>query len=252
LTFDSLLDHTHKVHSDNNSQSNMETDRYFNLQLTIQKLEEELSLYRNGTTGSELLDLIKEKDSELAVVKADLTKTIQELSTVKTNFGTLIKTSRKTLADNESLKTQHNLIQKEHTSMTNKYTEASTALIAMTEKLSSTESALQDTSEKLTIATQRNDEDCEMISKLQEQGIGYVKKLNCQYSKIKDDEKQLKMLEVYSDYASSSVYYFIISVFILLVNRLLINNRFSIMLRINSNAWKLILGKIKKKLLNYN
>jgi chromosome segregation ATPase len=42
----------------------MENDKMFNLQLTIQKLEEELNLYRNGTTGSELLAIIAEKDKE--------------------------------------------------------------------------------------------------------------------------------------------------------------------------------------------
>jgi hypothetical protein len=35
-----------------------------------------------------------------------------------------------------------------------------------------------------------------MIIKLQEQGVGYVKKLNAQYSQIKEDEKKLKIMEV--------------------------------------------------------
>ena len=43
----------------------MENDKVFNLQLIIQKLEEELHLYRNGTTGSELLGIINEKDKEI-------------------------------------------------------------------------------------------------------------------------------------------------------------------------------------------
>ena len=33
-------------------------NQVFNLQLTIQKLEEELILYRNGTTTQELMDFI--------------------------------------------------------------------------------------------------------------------------------------------------------------------------------------------------
>jgi len=32
--------------------------QFFNLQLTVQKLEEELVLYRNGTTSQELMDYI--------------------------------------------------------------------------------------------------------------------------------------------------------------------------------------------------
>ena len=40
---------------------NMEPDQesqFFNLQLTVQKLEEELLLYRNGTTTQELMEFI--------------------------------------------------------------------------------------------------------------------------------------------------------------------------------------------------
>jgi len=40
-------------------------DRVFNLQLTIQRLEEELTLFRNGTTTEDMLNIIKEKDSEI-------------------------------------------------------------------------------------------------------------------------------------------------------------------------------------------
>ena len=39
----------------------MEPDQesqFFNLQLTVQKLEEELLLYRNGTTTQELMEFI--------------------------------------------------------------------------------------------------------------------------------------------------------------------------------------------------
>ena len=47
-------------------------DKYFNLQLTVQRLEEELSLYRNGTTSEQLFDLIKEKDAEIVDLKSKL------------------------------------------------------------------------------------------------------------------------------------------------------------------------------------
>ena len=48
---------------------NQENEKLFNLQLIIQKLEEELSLYRKGTSGSQLLELIAEKDNELTSLK---------------------------------------------------------------------------------------------------------------------------------------------------------------------------------------
>lgn len=43
----------------------MESEKIFNLQLLVQKQEEELVLYRNGVNIGELLDLIKEKDMEI-------------------------------------------------------------------------------------------------------------------------------------------------------------------------------------------
>lgn len=49
---------------ENNSQ-----EKIFNLQLTIQKLEEELQLYRNGTSVTELLELIHEKDVEIETLQ---------------------------------------------------------------------------------------------------------------------------------------------------------------------------------------
>lgn len=52
------------------------SDKVFNLQLTVQRLEEELGLYRNGTTASELLSVIAEKDREVdALTKLVLDKT---------------------------------------------------------------------------------------------------------------------------------------------------------------------------------
>lgn len=177
----------------------MDTDRYFNLQLTIQKLEEELSLYRNGTTGQELLDLIKEKDSELGSTKAELNKKSEELATLMNNFSTLIKSSRKTLADNEAMKAQLQDLSAAHSRLTSQHDETSAALAAATQTMRNTQEALETTSKQLSAATQQNDTDAAMIAKLQEQGIGYVKKLNSQYSQIKDDEKKIKILEVEFD-----------------------------------------------------
>jgi chromosome segregation ATPase len=50
----------------------MDKEKMFNLQLTIQKLEEELSLYRNGTTAEEMFELIKEKEVEIDALKQKL------------------------------------------------------------------------------------------------------------------------------------------------------------------------------------
>lgn len=44
----------------------------FNLQLTIQRLEEELSLYRNGTTAEDMFEVIKEKEADIATLATKL------------------------------------------------------------------------------------------------------------------------------------------------------------------------------------
>ena len=50
----------------------MDQERVFNLQLTVQRLEEELSLYRNGTTAEELFELMKEQEAEISDLKGNL------------------------------------------------------------------------------------------------------------------------------------------------------------------------------------
>ena len=57
----------------------MEQDKIFNLQLVIQKLEEELKLYRNGTTSTEFIEIIGEKDSENKLLKESLDDSNEKL-----------------------------------------------------------------------------------------------------------------------------------------------------------------------------
>lgn len=52
----------------------MEHDKIFNLQLIIQRLEEELILYRNGTTTDDLFNIINEKDNEIKDIKEKFTE----------------------------------------------------------------------------------------------------------------------------------------------------------------------------------
>ena len=51
----------------------------FNLQLAVQHLEAELSLYRNGTSGSDLLVIIAERDAEIDALKTNLSETTEKL-----------------------------------------------------------------------------------------------------------------------------------------------------------------------------
>ena len=82
----------------------MDQERVFNLQLTIQRLEEELSLYRNGTTSEQLFELMKEKETEITELKeliidkdSKLRKLAKSSTEVITKFEDLQISNRNTL-----------------------------------------------------------------------------------------------------------------------------------------------------------
>ena len=56
-----------------------EQEKIFNLQLIVQKLEEELRLYRNGTTATEFAEIISEKESEIVLLNTTLEETNEKL-----------------------------------------------------------------------------------------------------------------------------------------------------------------------------
>lgn len=63
----------------------MEEDReqrIFNLQIQIQKMEEELTLYRNGASGQELFEVIGEKNTEINELKSSLAGKTDNLKTL--------------------------------------------------------------------------------------------------------------------------------------------------------------------------
>ena len=55
------------------------SDVVFNLRLMNQKLDEELRLYRNGTTPEDLLELIEEKDTEIMKLRKNLADSADKL-----------------------------------------------------------------------------------------------------------------------------------------------------------------------------
>jgi hypothetical protein len=68
-------------------------ERLFQLQLAFQKLEEEVKLYRNGTTAENLLELVNEKDREIAQLKASLEATTDKLRRIAKGSSELIAKS---------------------------------------------------------------------------------------------------------------------------------------------------------------
>lgn len=74
---------------------NSAEEKIFNLQLLVQKLEEELLLYRNGTSMSELLDVIHEKDIEIETWRAKHDEKEEKLKRIaKTSGDVLMKYER--------------------------------------------------------------------------------------------------------------------------------------------------------------
>jgi chromosome segregation ATPase len=93
--------------------SNLDHDRVFNLQLTVQRLEEELSLYRNGTTAQQLFDLVKEKEAEITDLKSSiadkdskLRKLAKSSTEIITKFEDLQMCHRSTLLELAELTTR--------------------------------------------------------------------------------------------------------------------------------------------------
>lgn len=68
----------------------MAEEKIFNLQLTISKLEEELQLYRNGTSAGELLDLIHEKDIEIESFRLKLEEKDDKLKKLAKTSGDVL------------------------------------------------------------------------------------------------------------------------------------------------------------------
>ena len=115
-------------------------DRVFNLQLTIQRLEEELTLYRNGTTAEQLFELMKEKEVEIAELKdiilekdSKLRKLAKSSTEFITKFEDLQMSNRNTLLELAELQMSKEEDLKNHIIITNeiskKYEELQSELV---------------------------------------------------------------------------------------------------------------------------
>lgn len=88
----------------------MEHDKVFNLQLTIQKLQEEVSIYRNGADGEEYFQLIAEKESEINALKSSN-------YSYNENLKKLAKKSAEVLARCDRLQSEYDTLQFEHSDL---------------------------------------------------------------------------------------------------------------------------------------
>ena len=87
------------------------SEQVFNLQLAFQKLEEEVKLYRNGTTAENLLELIEEKDREVSQLKTALSEATDKLRRIAKGSSELItKCERLQKEREEGLRSEKALI----------------------------------------------------------------------------------------------------------------------------------------------
>ena len=88
----------------------MEHDKVFNLQLTIQKLQEEVSLYRNGADSNEIFQLIAEKEIEIKSLNASA-------ASKNENLRKLAKKSAEVLARCDRVQSDYDTLQFEHSDL---------------------------------------------------------------------------------------------------------------------------------------
>ena len=79
-------------------------DIIFNLRLMNQKMEEELRLYRNGTTPDNLLDLIDEKDAEISRLRKVSADSADKLRRIAKGSKDVIAKCDQLQKENEELK----------------------------------------------------------------------------------------------------------------------------------------------------
>lgn len=85
----------------------MDNDRIFNLQITIQKLEEEVYLYRNGTNANELLELISEKNTEIDALNKSFKKKDQSLQVLVAKTSEVVLKFDRVQIDYDLLQIEH-------------------------------------------------------------------------------------------------------------------------------------------------
>lgn len=120
----------------------MEHDKVFNLQLTIQKLQEEVSLFRNGADGVELFQLIAEKECEIKALKSS---NLCNNETLKK----LAKKSAEVLARCDRVQSEYETLQFEHSDLIQERKRLAAQVEAL--KISSASSAALCQERKITI-----------------------------------------------------------------------------------------------------
>lgn len=164
----------------------MENDKLFNLQLTIQKLQEEVSLYRNGADGDEIFQLIAEKESEIKTLK-------ESIASRNENLRKLAKKSSEVLARCDRVQSEYETLQFEHSDLI----QEKKKLLGAIEEYRSSYSISTAKSEEKTVAIIRLEEELatreESIEKLQARCAALISQRN---DKVREWEHENKLFAV--------------------------------------------------------
>jgi chromosome segregation ATPase len=170
-------------------------DKQFNYQLTIQKLEEELSLYRNGTTGQELLECIREKDIELEKMRSIINEKNDNLRKIAKSSSSVLETCNTLQTENfnltqerDELLATRSQLNNQIESLTQDANTKSSTIEKMTLKLKSSTDEISALNTELTDLH-------ESVSKLQERCAILVRE-KTDKSKLLDKEKSDRRTEV--------------------------------------------------------
>ena len=137
----------------------MESDneeKLFSLQIQIQKLEEELTLYRNGASGQELFEVIGEKNTEISELKDTLSAKTENLkklakssSDVIAQYNTLQESFEKLKAEKETIQDLATVQEKEIETLRENYAAQVTKISKLEEESSFKQQKLVDMEQEL-------------------------------------------------------------------------------------------------------
>lgn len=177
----------------------MDTDKIFNYQLTIQKLEEELALYRNGTSGQQLLELIAEKDSEIKSLKDVLNEKNDKLRQ-------LARSSNEFIIKHQELQIERDNLLKQVEELSLKVSQQDDLIQRNNESISSQTEKIRYLQNKIGIIEEELTERTFDLEKIQLRCASIVKEKQQQTKQYeKEKNEKLKQIREYRDELESSI-----------------------------------------------
>lgn len=174
-------------------------DKIFNLQLTIQKLEEELTLYRNGTSGQQLLELIAEKDSEITNLKATVNEKNDKLRQ-------LARSSNEFLIKHQALQNEKQNLESNVIELKNIITDLKNMIDQNTNKISNQQNRIQNLENKSNILEEELIERTSDVEKLQVRCASLVTEKSLQQKQFsKEKAEKMKQIKEYREELEQSI-----------------------------------------------